>query len=432
MSRLVVYTPLLTERIKYAVDLVLNQVGNGEYSIVTDLNDIDPEDHVINYSGEIIEDSFQIHTYGLLTETRIREFDVEFEYGGEEKVMLFKTEGDSLGYDIFSGAFFLATRMEEYWSFNPDTHGRYTSEASMASKLGFLHLPLINIWVNAFRKKLINKWGEDYLKDSSYKVINTVDIDNAWAYLNKGVLRIGGAIARAGSKLNMSELGERAKVLSSGKNDPYDTYQYLKSTQEKYGFESNYFFLLGDRSKFDKNVPHTNKALKELINDINKYATVGIHPSYASYLNKERVGKELGRLKNITGEGVKSSRQHFLKLNVPETYRILEEIGVEHDYTMGYADHYGFRASICTPFTFFDLLQNKELELTVHPFAYMDGTLNEYMKLSIEEAVEVVSDLKTMVKSVGGEFSSVWHNETLNDQGKWKGWKRVFETNFSN
>ena len=114
-------------------------------------------------------------------------------------------------------------------------------------------------------------------------------------------------------------------------------------------------------------------------------------------------------------------------MNIPETYRIYEKIGIKADYTMGYADHVGFRAGICTPFSFFDLLEDKETSLLVHPFSYMDGTLNQYMNLPVEEAIVKVQQLKEEVKAVEGQFIGVWHNETLNDKGIWKGWRKVFE-----
>ena len=421
-----IYAPNITERVKYAIDLVLKQVCLFDYEYVSK-EAIKTSDIVVNYSGEHIESSFQVHPHGLLFENDIKKFDVSFEYGGKEKVKLFTTEFDDLGFDIFSASFFLATRFEEYWKFESDNHDRYTSKNSLASKLGYLHLPLINIWGEVLKEKLKSHFERLELRKRSFKIINTIDVDNAWAYLNKGTLRASGAMAKAGMQLKLSEIGDRAKVLSSGKNDPYDTYDYLKKVQDEIGVESIYFFLLGDRGEFDKNVPHTSIALQLMINQISMYATIGIHPSYGSYLNPKQLATEIERLNSITDNEVSLSRKHFLKLNIPETYRNLERAGITNDYSMGYADNIGFRASICSPYTFFDLLQNKVLNLTIHPFAYMDGTLNEYLGLSIEDAKEKVASLKQQVKEVGGVFIGIWHNETVNDIGIWKGWRTVYE-----
>ena len=76
---------------------------------------------------------------------------------------------------------------------------------------------------------------------------------------------------------------------------------------------------------------------------------------------------------------------------------------------------------------FIDILQNKTFNITIHPFAYMDGTLNEYLGLSIEDAKEKVASLKQQVKEVGGVFMGIWHNETVTDKGIWKGWRAVYE-----
>ena len=93
---------------------------------------------------------------------------------------------------------------------------------------------------------------------------------------------------------------------------------------------------------------------------------------------------------------------------------------------MGYAEIAGFRASICTPFPFYDLDQDMPTKLMIHPFAVMDGTLNNYMSLTPQQATEVISSLIKEVKNVGGTFIPLWHNQSLNNQGEWKGWNEVY------
>jgi hypothetical protein len=57
----------------------------------------------------------------------------------------------------------------------------------------------------------------------------------------------------------------------------------------------------------------------------------------------------------------------------------------------------------------------------------MDGTLLEYKKMSIEQSLQAVDQLVREVKKYGGVFCFIWHNETLAEAGKWKGWRRVFD-----
>jgi signal transduction histidine kinase len=93
---------------------------------------------------------------------------------------------------------------------------------------------------------------------------------------------------------------------------------------------------------------------------------------------------------------------------------------------MGYAEVAGFRASICTPFPFFDLDQDSITNLVIHPFAAMDGTLHDYMKLTPQKATETINELIQEVKKVGGTFIPLWHNPALNEVGNWKGWLKVY------
>jgi GH25 family lysozyme M1 (1,4-beta-N-acetylmuramidase) len=57
----------------------------------------------------------------------------------------------------------------------------------------------------------------------------------------------------------------------------------------------------------------------------------------------------------------------------------------------------------------------------------MDGTLNQYLKLSPEQAIEQVNALMKEVKKHGGNFICIWHNDTINNQGNWENWKQVLD-----
>jgi hypothetical protein len=105
----------------------------------------------------------------------------------------------------------------------------------------------------------------------------------------------------------------------------------------------------------------------------------------------------------------------------------LIKAGITEDYTLGFADQTGFRGGICTPYYFYDLQNEAKTNLLVVPFQVMDGTLRHYLELSPEEAFKETEILMNEVKKVGGTFVSIWHNETVNDLGEWKGYRDVFE-----
>ena len=131
-------------------------------------------------------------------------------------------------------------------------------------------------------------------------------------------------------------------------------------------------------------------------------------------------------MENIVNFPITRSRQHYLRLELPETYQNLVDLEITEDYTMGYAQHYGFRAGTCTPFYFYDLDFEIQTPLKVFPFAVMDGTLKEYLKLSTKRSFDVIYKLANEVKKVDGTFITLFHNESVSGSGHWKGWDQKF------
>ena len=136
---------------------------------------------------------------------------------------------------------------------------------------------------------------------------------------------------------------------------------------------------------------------------------------------------EIDRLSKVLNREVVCSRQHFLKLSFPSTYRSLIEADIREDYSLGYASHTGFRAGICDPFFFYDLDLETETNLKLFPLIFMEGTLKDYQNISALEAIQYIKPLVEEVKAVNGTFVSLWHNETLSNEKSWIGWHKVYE-----
>jgi hypothetical protein len=120
-------------------------------------------------------------------------------------------------------------------------------------------------------------------------------------------------------------------------------------------------------------------------------------------------------MQDIVRRKIKMSRQHYLRFRLPQTYRALITLGIEHDYSMGYARETGWRASTCSAFRFYDLELEEETELYVHPFPFMDSVYQDYLKLKPEAAWEEIKTFADQTKFNGGEFISVMHNRNLGD-----------------
>jgi hypothetical protein len=253
----------------------------------------------------------------------------------------------------------------------------------------------------------------------------TIDVDSAYAYLNKGFYRTAGGFAKDLVTFQFGNLFRRVLVLLRLREDDYNTYDYIEGIQQKYGFDLTYFFLLANFSSYDKNIPYSSKALQILIQSFSKNVRIGIHPGVASHSSLSILKEEIRRLQFITEKKVTHARMHYLKMNGAETYRNLVQCEIENDYTMGFADVIGFKSGTALPHYWYDFKHEKETALLLHPFVAMDATLNRYMKLSAQEAIEKLKALKHTCSRLQVPFCLLWHNESFSECNEWKGWKEV-------
>ena len=382
----------------------------------------------LNYSTTRIDNrEVFIWAAPLLFEQTIVEQKIEiFEW--DNLPAFFKADCDAdLPFDVFALIFFLLSRYEEYLAFSPDQHGRFQASSSLAHRAGFLHLPLVDLWTLKLGHLLKKKFPQLVIGHRSYSFFPSFDIDMAWAFLHKGFLRSWGALASKLLSGAWSEYRLRRAVLRKKIPDPFYTFDKIEDWHRDLPHPPRLFLLLGRYGKYDKNNSVHSLAFQQLISRLAQKYALGIHPSYASNEDKRLISQEKLLLEKIIGTQVTSSRQHFLKLSFPHTYRNLVEAGIRSDYSMGFADHTGFRAGTAHPFPWYDLDKEEATDLLIHPFQVMDITLRKYMDLDPEAAVREIQELVSHTRAVHGNFISVWHNSSLSGIEGWQGWGRVYK-----
>jgi len=422
-----IFTQKESTRLKYIIKYIFNDILGADFNFINNRAEFESSKFPkINYSKERIEGCIEIVPSDLLFEKSILQKKIQVGEWETLKVFFETSQEADIPFDIFAASFYLLSRYEEYLPFSADQHGRFEANQSLAGKNGFLYDPIVDQWICKLSKLLKEKFPKFETCTREFKYIPTIDVDNAYAYLYKGTVRTIGATMRDLFKLDFNENVKRFHTLK-GEKDPFDTYGYLDSLHKQYGVEPLWFFLVGNYNTYDKNLPLDNESFQDLIKEISDKAEVGIHPSYESNKNFEQLKREFDYLSGISKKPITRSRQHFLKLLFNETYQNLIKLGIKEDYTLGYGSDVGFRAGTCTPFNFYDLYNEKETDLKIFPFQIMDVTLNEYLKLNVEEAIEKIRCIIQKVKEVNGTFISLWHNESLSDHGHWKGWEPVYE-----
>lgn len=372
----------------------------------------------INYSAVQDLPGIRVYRSGFLDETGMNtDFKLPVAEGPDGPV-LFPGPG---GSDVFAAIFWCLSRYEEYQSFTPDRFGRFPANASALNRLGLLHDPVCD------------RLGRDLLREAGIttgtgsKVIPTVDIDMAYYYLGKGFLRGAGSLLK---QLLTHPVGlpERLRVLTRSATDPTDCYNQLARVLTSHPNARIFWHCGREHNALDKQVRLENTSFRTLISRLAASVKPGIHPSAYSASDATKINREKQWLEQAAGQPVDESRQHFILLKFPKTYRALQQAGIRRDYSMGYPDAIGFRAGTCRPFRWYDLEKEEITDLEIQPFCIMDVTCRLYEGINTEQAMEAGQQLKETTGRYGGDFCFIFHNESLGRLPQWQGWNKVFES----
>ena len=406
----------ISARIQYTFDFIFKMRGV-EYTLVESIDTFnDFQGAKLNYSKQKCSDGISFTPSGLLNETGIWN-------GNLDKVKIESV--DCLSFngnkDLVASVFYVLTRMEEYNCYSYDDHDRFPFSHSILKKYEWVEQAVCDRWASYI---IVDLLKVEVVK-SKVEIIPTFDIDNTYAFKLKSGKRRALSKLKDVVKLDAKRITQR-KSVENGEKDPYDTFDKIIEVGKQFSGVKVFWLTASEGSK-DRNVPIGNIQHRKLIKRVAQSVEVNIHPSYGSFLNASQVMSERDGLESITGSSIVRSRQHFLRFQLPKSYRDLIDAGIRNDYSMGFAENVGFRSGTARAHNWFDLERNEVTELTLHPFAYMDGTLLEYMSLTPEESKRRIQKLYAEIQNFGGDFIFLWHNETIGEYGKWKGWSQVLD-----
>lgn len=412
---ILIFTDKKTNRLAYTFDTVFKGILRIDYKTTSDkdifLSSTLPK---LAYAEWAVGDEIFIKSTSLLFEKGIEPKTITCgELNGIRLIFTHDYTQSHLPFDPFAAIFYLISRYEEYLPSKKDNHGRYDPANSIAYKEGFLETPVVDYYALFIRQLLLEKYPTIDLPKRKFRFIPTLDIDNAFAYLHKGFWRGFLASAKNLMSFQFAILGRRIKVLNRKQNDPYDSFDWLKQIHQKYHLKPILFFLLGDYGKFDKNIPHDKAIMHQLINDCAEWADIGIHPSYNTPIQPNKLKAEIKRLNLILNQITTKSRQHFLRLLMPIAYKNILQSSITEDYTMGYAPMIGFRAGTCTPYYFYDIQKEERSLLKIFPFCFMDSTILYYLMEDEKTAMAKITQFVEEINYVGGTMITLFHNDTF-------------------
>lgn len=428
--QIIVFSLNPSPRLNYVLKVFFEHFCLHAYTLTYDKNEyLRLEGLKINYSkAPVAPNEVWISPETLLFQTSLQLYPVQviWEEGCPWLTFGEKKEG-MLPADPFASAFYLLSRYEEYLPFTPDHHGRFTAAHSLAKREGFLQMTVVQRWLYALLNALQTKNPGFSWQAPAYIFAPTYDVDMPWAFSFRPWWKQWGGAVRDLFWGKKQRWQDRRRAMRQPLEDPFYTFPQLHAWHREYDLTPRFFMLMGDASPYDTNPSPNLPAQQLLIRELAGLYPLGIHPSYLSNAEPSRMLMEKKRLEAISGQKITHSRQHFLKLQLPTTYRRLIEAGIKVDYSMGYADDTGFRAGTNLPFPWYDLERELCTDLLIYPFAAMDVTLQQYLALDAEAAFQRLQALYKEVSKWGGPFCLLWHNSSFYPEDGWEGWAAMYE-----
>lgn len=414
-----IYTEDVHPAISYTLD-VISTISGWPMEWIDELPEDPGDEIIVAYSKEPVEGLPLMKRSGFWE--NMTDFPTEEVSNGPLKG-LFPVYKGIMSIDLFAFVFWSVSRVEEYSAYESDKYGRFPATSSWAYKNDMLYRPYVDEWVHLWQLKMISVFPK--LNIPKREILNrpTFDFDYPYLFKHQSWQRIFKRLAGA---LVRGQWGIFSEFLKG--EDPFDTFDEIIASMQRYKHKPYFFFLANNNSiREDRTMPLEHAAYQKVIKRFNDIGELGIHPSILSHDIPGQLQEELGRLENIVCEKIQHSRSHFLKLQVPETYRKLLDAGIMIDHSMGFADRPGFRAGTAYPFFWYDLSKNRPTALRVHPLLIMDATFKYYLKCSPQQALKRIEKIYEKMSTTGGEFTWLWHNTSFSRSHGWKNWRKVYQ-----
>tara|TARA_B100000508_G_scaffold141091_1_gene146309 strand:- start:36236 stop:37573 length:1338 start_codon:yes stop_codon:yes gene_type:complete len=428
LSQIKVFIPTICEEeVKYSFEILLRQLCGLEIEFVTSQT---KDFKIVFGDKEIsIENSFFVSdqidklysSINIPKSTKTVEFEI-----GNEKVdceliyglpqLDLKKQKTKIGIDVIGSTFFMLSRWEEHVIDKKDPLGRFDYSLALSVKNGFYERPVVNEYANLLYL-IFRYMGLELPRNNNQLSVNiTYDIDQLrrWfsprIYLNYVFYNF----SRGRIRDLLRDTRTYIESLLNSKKDPFNNLNFVSNSLNNRSVSRKiiYFKTTLAKSKYDKNrYDLSSKAYQDQIKHLKQSGfEFGLHPGFDAIKDESLMKREKENLEKNLDLRLDLVRQHYLRFEMPETFRCQVLNGFQNDSTMIYSHKAGFRNGICESFPVFDFLSREKISLTETPLLFME---TPYM----ESSTDLINDFRKVFQQVQqfrGEMTILWHNGNLN------------------
>lgn len=341
-----------------------------------------------------------------------------------------KNDDFELNYDIFWNAFVFLSRYEEYLSEKNDKNiYSYSLNHPRIDKSSF-DIPIVNILFNELEKYLKNNFND---LDFGEKQEVIIDLSHDVDYINKTIqLRLKQTAFNGFNTIKsiikpekfLKNLKKTIKFAFS--NPSYWCFDYWKELENTHNRKSIFYIYVKNGKKNFKSWLidpsydiKTNTKLQNKLKELYKNGfQIGLHGSYESASNFQKLKEEKEILEQILGIKITKTRQHWLNYFEAITPRSHSKL-FEHDSTLGWNDRIGFRSGCASLYNPYDFQNQKAYEYQVIPQIIMDSNIYDYAddEQIFQKAKEMIKISKEVSKTT--HISVSWHQRVCSSDYNW-------------
>ncbi|SMO36287.1 polysaccharide deacetylase family protein [Solitalea koreensis] len=345
---------------------------------------------------------------------------------GDDKSQLCNLEADETYFDIdlLGSMFFQLTLYEEIDNDQWDEFGRFPYQHSIFYKENLHDRALVNENLEVLWHLLVTKFPGIRRINHQYKLSVTHDVDHPIANNNGFFSFLKGCGTDLIREKSISVLSRRvySRIIKTEdlntSLDPFNNFKYLMDVSDKLGLKSEFnFIVINGNGSVDGEYDIEKGFARQLIKYVYERGhIVGFHPSFYTYCNLEETKNQFTKLKTLCEElevkqSVFGGRQHYLRWKNPDTWAIWDKIGADYDSSLGWSRYLGFRTGVCYPYTVFDLINRKKLNLKEKTLMVMDLAAEKYD--SHRSFMEKVKMINYTCKYFSGEMTVLFHNNYI-------------------
>lgn len=300
-----------------------------------------------------------------------------------------------------------------------DRHGRVPSTENPLVRAGRERVPVVQRYAAALRAavqavagrrpvRLLAPWPEG--RRWAAAITHDLDVVAGWPAFT--LLRIAELVRRGEVTRAGRVVGAAARAV--GRDPVLAGVRALLEAEHAASLPATWFILCGTPTpatwlRGDLTYSPESRSTRRLLDEIATAGhEIGLHGSFRTTLDADRLGEERERLGRLIGGAPAGVRQHFLRMRPGRTQAAMHAAGFGYDATYGFPDRNGLRLGVAdsvpawcgdgpTPFE------------TV-PLIWMDRALSKYR--GVEDPNAWITDARSLAatcRDVGGLWVGLWH-----------------------